>query len=139
MIKKEKGFTLIELMIVIIVVAILATFILVALSSARNSAEDSRRKGAVSQIRTFSSVHYSIEGSFIGIKEAEDLSEIMKRYDKDTGEEKILTMFVAAGDYCAEIELMGGDYFCTDGSYKIVDKYDSPRCISESINCDVPN
>lgn len=136
--KKEKGFTLIELMIVIIVVGILATFILVALSGARNSAEDSRRRGAVSQIRTFSSVHYSIEGNFSGMKEAGDLSEIISKYDEVTGEEKLLRMIVSPGEFCAEIELTGGEFFCTDGDYKVVDKQDTRRCTNESINCDVP-
>ncbi len=135
---QNQGFTLIELMIVIIVVAILATFILVGLAGARNAAEDSRRRGAVTQIRSFSSVHYSIKGNYFGLEGAEELTEILRKYDEVTGEDKVLKIIVSSSgsDFCAEIELKEGDYFCTDGSYRIVDDYIESRCTSESTNCD---
>ncbi len=136
--KNDKAFTLIELMIVVVVIVILATMILVALSGARGTAEDSRRRGAVSQIRSFSSVHYSVGGSYEGLKEANDISDLIDKYDIDTGEKKVLQILVSENgmDFCAEIELTEGEYFCTDRTYKIVDNYTERRCTIESINCE---
>ena len=136
--KDKKGFTLVELMIVITVVAVLATFILVALSGAREAAEDSKRKGAISQIRSFSSVQYSIQGGFTGLEGANELSEIIRKYDINTGEEKVLKIITEQDKYCAEIEFVKGSYSCTDGRYLIVDGYDTRRCEIGSVNCDTP-
>ena len=133
------GFTLIELMIVIAVVAVLATFILIALGGARDAAEDSRRKSAVSQIRSYASIHYTVEGSYQGIKEATNIEEVVKSYDEDTGEEKVLRILTdGSRKYCAEIMLTDEGYFCTDGGYEIVEGYTDRRCTTESIDCGVP-
>jgi prepilin-type N-terminal cleavage/methylation domain-containing protein len=135
--EKRKAFTLIELMIVIAVVAVLATFILITLGGAREAGEDSKRKGAISQIRSFSSIYYSIQGGYEGMKDAEELTEIINKYDVDVGENKILRIITEGNEYCAEIELIKGTYSCTDGSYIIVDEYTERRCESGSPNCDV--
>ncbi len=135
--EKKEAFTLVELMIVIAVVAVLATFILVALGGARDAAEDSKRKGAISQIRSFSSIYYSIQGGYDGMKDAGELGELIKKYDIDEGENKVLKIITEGSEYCAEIELIKGGYSCTDGSYIIVDGYTERRCESGSANCDV--
>ncbi len=54
----KKGFTLIELMVVVAVVAILAMVILVSLRSAREAAEDTNRMTAVAQLRSFAYVDF---------------------------------------------------------------------------------
>jgi prepilin-type N-terminal cleavage/methylation domain-containing protein len=133
------GFTLIELMIVIAVVAVLATFILVALSGAREAAEDSRRKGAVSQVRSYASVHYTVEGGYQGIKEAEGIKEIVRRYHEGEGEEEVLLILTdGSAKYCAEIMLTDERYLCTDGGYEIVEGHTDRHCTSESIDCGAP-
>ncbi len=52
MIIKNKGFTLIELMVVIAIIAILAMVVLVSLTKAREAAEDTKRMTAISQLRS---------------------------------------------------------------------------------------
>lgn len=49
--RKNRAFTLIELLIVIAIIAILAAIVLVNLTSARKRAQDTRIQSAVSQIR----------------------------------------------------------------------------------------
>ncbi len=52
----KKGFTLIELMVVIAIIAILATVVLVSLGSARDAAEDANRSSALNQVRSLAEV-----------------------------------------------------------------------------------
>jgi len=48
----KKGFTLVELLVVIAIIAILSTLSVVALNSARTKARDARRLSDIKQIRT---------------------------------------------------------------------------------------
>ncbi len=57
--KNKKGFTLIELMVVIAIIAILATVVLIALQSARNAAYDARLKSQVAQFRSLAETYFA--------------------------------------------------------------------------------
>jgi len=62
--KKKRGFTLIELLIVIAIIGILASFVMVALSSARAKARDTRRIEEVAQIAKALDVYYATYGRY---------------------------------------------------------------------------
>lgn len=62
--KNSKGFTLIELLVVIAIIGLLATMSVVALSSAREKARDSRRLSDVKQIQTALEMYYSSVGQY---------------------------------------------------------------------------
>jgi len=60
--KNEKGFTLVELLVVITIIGILATLILLQLGTARAKARDAKRISDVSQIRTASELFFDDNG-----------------------------------------------------------------------------
>jgi len=113
-IKENKGFTLIELMVVIAIIAILATVVLVSLQSARDSAEDSNRISAVGQIRSLAEVYYAQSEDLVYDKLEEDpdpeLTEVLNEYGD------VLEIHAEGDNYCAAIQLKSDEdqYFCVD-------------------------
>ena len=61
---KQQGFTLIELLIVIAIIGILASVVLVSLSSARTKARDTKRIQEVSQIQSALEIYYAQYGHY---------------------------------------------------------------------------
>src|SRR6056297_1654163 len=60
----EEGFTLIELLVVIAIIGLLATMSVVALSSAREKARDSRRMSDIKQVQTALEMYYSSSSTY---------------------------------------------------------------------------
>ncbi len=135
----KKGFTLIELMVVISIIAILATVVMVTMQSARERAEDTARMAAVSQIR---SLAYAAAGSSDDV-DLNDLStlggeigQIICKYgslSEPTCESLgILSIEIDVDEreYCMSIELLEKDstgsskYFCVDKTLT-AKKYDN--------------
>jgi type II secretion system protein G len=60
----KKGFTLVELLVVIAIIAILSTLSVVALNSARAKSRDARRQSDIKQIRTALDMYYDSSSSY---------------------------------------------------------------------------
>jgi prepilin-type N-terminal cleavage/methylation domain-containing protein len=65
MIKNKKGFTLIEMLIVITIIAVLASLILVGMGGARAKSRDARRIADLHNIMNALELYYSLEGSYL--------------------------------------------------------------------------
>ncbi len=77
----KKGFTLIELMVVIAIIAILATVVLVSLQSARAAAEDANRSAAIAQVRSLAEVYFAQDLSYEELtKPQAELLELVYKY-----------------------------------------------------------
>ncbi len=109
MFQNKKGFTLIELMVVIAIIAILATVVLVALQGARDAAEDSKRQSAVTQVRSIAEIHYATnDQKYTGFADTADYIHLQNEIT-----DPAITLSVADDNYCAMIELTADNkYFC---------------------------
>ncbi|MFH1173468.1 MAG: type II secretion system protein [bacterium] len=63
---KKKAFTLIELLVVIFIIGLLATMVVIRVSSVRISGRDARRKSDIDQIQKALSLYYNENGSYPG-------------------------------------------------------------------------
>ncbi len=137
----KKGFTLIELMVVIAIIAILATVVLVSLGSARDAAEDANRSSAISQFRSLSEVFYArsdnLDYQELWDGTADELQELVKAYGIDgdfaatidtSDSKEVLRVNSRQGtdpnfkydEYCAQIELTNETTFlCVDSNLAI--------------------
>ena len=61
---KNKGFTLIEIMIVIAIIGLIAVLILVAISSSRDKAADTKTISTMDDVKTAVEMYYSSNGTF---------------------------------------------------------------------------
>lgn len=62
--KNQKGFTLIEILVVVAIVGMLASFILTALGAARSKGRDAKRKGDMVQLQTALELYLNTYGSY---------------------------------------------------------------------------
>ncbi len=152
--KQSLGFTLIELLVVIAIIAILATAIMVSLRGARESAEDTNRMTAITQLRNFAYIDFrdleSSELSDIGGSVGQIICEYGKPEDTNTSEfpncrsEGVLSIYFDQGEeqMCATIQLneIGVDgenrYFCIDRDLT-ARKYDAAdhKCTDNNFHC----
>ena len=82
--KKQKGFTLVELLIVIIIIGILATLVIVTFTGVQAKARDSKRQTDINAIDSHVEAFYAQYGfypSLADLQSATFLSTFMKGFD----------------------------------------------------------
>jgi len=124
---KNKGFTIIELLVVIAIIGLLASMVLVAVSTARIKAKEARVKADIQQIRVLAEsaasdnngVYKLLSGDAVyGTNYGTLNSDIMSQ----NGNTEVTETLPASGggSYCASTKLSssGGNY-CMDTSGKV--------------------
>ncbi len=122
----KKGFTLIELMVVIAIIAILAGVVLVSLQSARNAAYDSNKRSAITQTRTLAAVYYTQNKTFANFEENEEFEKIKEEID-------VHYDFYDEG-FCITVKLKNENWLCLDHE-RALKEYKNRRCAGSNTDC----
>ena len=131
--KKEGGFTLIELLVVIAIIGILASIVLVSLSSARTRAKDARITADLNQMRTIGEMLYSSDLSYVNMStvSSTDLNTLMNDITAQGGTSGNVFSNETVG-YCAEAKFgsAGGKWGCVNSG--LTANFNMP---SDPVNC----
>ncbi len=119
-----KGFTVIELLIVIAIIGILSALVLVVVGQARKKSDDVRVRNDVRQLRWLAEIVYSTRtGSFLNWTDHPDIQGSLDTLKDDLGEVGIAESDIAlrdseTGRYCVSAPLKSspGRYYCADAS-----------------------
>ena len=124
---KNKGFTLIEMLVVIAMIGLLSAVVLVALGPSRNKAKDARIMSDVKQIVAIGQTFYNptnstydlsgIQGATGTNKAALDIKQQGVSFDTSTninGDPSTTTAFRVYA------QLLSGGYFCADSNGNVV-------------------
>ena len=106
--KRNKGFTLVELMVVMAVVGILAGLTLTAFFGARKTARDGQRKADLEQIRSALEMYRTDEGSY-PTTPASLSGYIELPSDPVAGRSYYYNKSGDTYELCAALEIPGGD------------------------------
>lgn len=142
--KKESsaGFTLIEVLVVIVIIAVLITISLTFIDRYQSKANDTAIGANLSQIRKVAIMIYIDKNSYENICVNGTLNDGFVEYPQlKTIEDKVREIvganpdcFSAKREYCVQSELISGEYFCID-SVGFANKIDASVCSSENIKC----
>ncbi len=143
---KKAGFTLIEVLTVIMIIAILASIVLVSLDTARQRSRDVTIQQQLSQLRSLAEALYTFEKGYEDFTDSDHQEYpkylLVKNKIEDMG--GVLgsdnMLFSADGhSYCAFSPLVrdSNKVFCVDstGNAVVIDK-DDHSCVSGSFVCE---
>lgn len=146
--KKQKGFTLVELLIVIIIIGILATLVIVTFTGVQQKARDSKRKTDLDALKTQLEAYYAQNGYYPTYTHFSDTSTggwvatNMKGLDPNAEKDP---KFTGTGAYlqsgAGDATHYGYDVTCTDttddttcSAYKLTATLESGGTFTESSN-----
>jgi len=110
--KSSKGFTLVELLIVITVIGVLASIVLVSISGAQSRARDSRIQTSMSQIRSFAQTESFPDGYYTDVCTNITASEIYADISKMGG--TVDSCEDSSESFCLQATLNNNETWCVD-------------------------
>jgi prepilin-type N-terminal cleavage/methylation domain-containing protein len=145
----KKGFTLIELLVVIAIIGVLASIVMVSMSSASDKAKDARLKGDLSQVRTLAELVLDDDDTYastcgaasngIGGGASSNYDTQLATIQSDIeAQGSTSTCFGDADSYCIEVALLSqsGYFYCIDSTGS-AGATDSAACASANSICDL--
>ena len=143
--RKLKGFTIIELLIVVAIVGILATIVIVSLREASERSRDAKIVTDVVQVRKIAEEMYIQEFSYDNLCSGGDLntsySESLQTIKDDIenyyGGSNIITCYSGQRSYCVSAPLTGAttQYFCIDDEGNNTEAASDP-CVNADSTCE---
>ena len=118
----KKGFTLIELMVVIAVIGILASVVMVAYPRAQSRAKDGVIMADADQLRTAAEISKDEVGDYSGITTDADCAALIADANSRNGAATDFAFHYKVdtsnySSYCGIITLNSGDKWCIDSNY----------------------
>ena len=131
--KKSKGFTIIELLVVVAIIAVLTGIVLVNVTQYINRGKDSSIKGNLSTILINSAVFFDTNASYSGLCSSTGVTAPQAAITS-AGGASTCTVNSANSAWCAcsTLKVTSGNVFCVDSTgYK---KETTSTCASACIN-----
>jgi prepilin-type N-terminal cleavage/methylation domain-containing protein len=142
--KTKKGFTLIEILIVVAIIGILATIVIVSLREASDRGRNTKIVAGVVQVRKIAEDMYLQEATgYEGLCLNDGTGGVGSNIDMQTIEADIgqfgrsLDCYSEQYHYCVSVELMGenANYFCIDDNGNNIESASTP-CAANHISCE---
>ena len=123
----KRGFTLVELLVVVAVIGILASIVLVSVGGGTTRAKDTRIISDLNMIRTAAEVIRVADGNYVNVVNNSDINTLMADMTAQNAT-AILRTGNAAG-YCVEVTLPGAKWGCVNSGLAIrTDLTSAPGC-----------
>jgi type IV pilus assembly protein PilA len=115
--QKQKGFTIIELIVVIAIIAVLAAIVLVNVTSYINKGKDAAARGNMASLLTNSTVWFDANSTYVGFAASSGYTTISSALTASgMGYTAPVTNVSGTTAWCASIVLKTGSVYCVDAS-----------------------
>jgi prepilin-type N-terminal cleavage/methylation domain-containing protein len=127
---KQKGFTIIELIVVIAIIAVLAAIVLVNVTQYINKGRDAAIRGNLTTLLTNSAVYFESGSTYAGFKTDATTGCEGPIDDAIIGATSTLTCEAGTAKFCAcaELKTISGKTFCVDSTGAKVES--TATCVS---------